>query len=180
MNNYQKLIEKAIESFSDKAVDREIYEKFISHIRSTDKLTKNANIDEHICSFFVPYNRASHSVYLGHHIKANCWIPPGGHINYLEHPIDTVVREFEEELNQKITKIQVSPLSMTIKDISNNPRNPCKVHYDFWYLVDVPKIEFEYIKKEYYDAKWVTFGEAMKLMDIPLYKRVVLSIKDSA
>lgn len=114
-----------------------------------------------------------------HHIKANSWIPPGGHIDNEEHPVDTVVREFFEELGQRIDKSQITPLNASIKDISDNPRNPCKVHYDLWYLVDVQRLDFDYLKKEFYDARWMTIDQALKTMDIPLYKEIVRSIKDA-
>lgn len=179
MNNYNKTIIEELSRFNGKSVDQKTRDRFIKKIRSTEKLTKNVNPDEHICSFFIPFNRQTGDVYIGHHIKANSWIPPGGHINELEHPVETVVREFFEELGTKIDKSQVSILNLSIKDISDNPRNPCKVHYDLWYVVDSPKIDFAFIKREYYDARWMTFDEAMKVMDIPLYKKIVRSVKDT-
>jgi 8-oxo-dGTP pyrophosphatase MutT (NUDIX family) len=179
MNNYNKTIIEELSRFKRKSIDQKTRDRFLEKIKSTEKLTKNVNSDEHICSFFIPYNRQTGTVYIGHHIKANSWIPPGGHINELEHPVETVVREFFEELGTNIDKSQVSTLSLSIKDISDNPRNPCKVHYDLWYVVDVPRIDFAFIKREYYDARWMTIDEAMKVMNIPLYKKIVRSVKDT-
>lgn len=178
MNRYQKTIEKELQKFK-RLTDEETFDWFLKKIRGTDRLNKSVNIEEHICSFFVPYHKETGSVYLVHHIKADSWIPPGGHIDSLEDPVETVVREFHEELGHKIQVGQVIPLSASIKDISANPRNPCKIHFDFWYLVDSPKVEFKYLEREFYDARWMTIDEAMKLMDIPLYKKIVRSIKDA-
>lgn len=179
MNKYNKTIESEVLRFKGKSVDSQTKNRFLKKIKSTDRLTKEVNVDEHICSFFIPFDRKTGSIYIGHHIKANSWIPPGGHIDELEHPVDTVVREFFEELGHKIDKNQVTPFNISIKDISDNPRNPCKVHYDLWYVVDSPKIDFTFIKREYYDAKWMTIDEAMVKMDIPLYKKIVRSVKDA-
>jgi len=179
MNKYNKTIEKELLRFKRKSVDPQIIDRFLKKIRSTNRLTKEVNIDEHICSFFIPFDPKTGSIYLGHHIKADSWIPPGGHIDELEHPVDTVVREFFEELEHQIVKDQVTPLNLSIKDISDNPRNPCKVHYDLWYVVDVPMKDFAFIKREYYDARWMTIDEAMFKMDIPLYKEIVRSVKDA-
>lgn len=179
MNIYNKTIIEELSRFKGKSVDKNTRNRFLEKIKSTDKLTKNVNSDEHICSFFIPVNRQTGSVYLGHHIKANSWIPPGGHINELEHPVETVIREFFEELGHKIDKNKISPLNLSIKDISDNPRNPCKVHYDLWYVVDSPKTDFAFIKREYYDARWMTINEAMEVMNIPLYKKIVRTVKDT-
>lgn len=159
--------------------EKTIRDEFLKKLSLTDKITKELNIDEHICAFFVPVNRETKSVYLVHHIKADDWIPPGGHIKYGEHPVDTVIREFEEELDSKITKNQISLFTLSIKDISDNPRNPCKLHYDFWYLVDVPKIDFNYLKKEFYDAYWHPLTEkTFKKIKTKSYGKILRSLKN--
>lgn len=178
-NKYSEEIKKEIKRFSHKRVPSLIISRFFNHVAKTEKLNKEVNIDEHICSFFVPFNRETKSIYLGHHIKADSWIPPGGHVNLGEHPADTVIREFGEELDYTITKDQVETFSLSIKDISKNPRNPCKMHYDFWYLVNVPVVKFNYLKKEFYDAYWHTLDEAIEKINIPMYKEIVRSIKDT-
>lgn len=157
--------------------DKKTSEDFLKQFSKTDKVNKSVNIDEHTCAFFIPINTKSKSIYLVHHIKADDWIPPGGHIELNEHPIDTVVREFGEELNHKITKRQISVFDLSIKDVSDNPRNPCSLHFDFWYLVDVPKKDFKYLEKEFYGAGWHTIDEALKKIKTPLYNQIVKKLK---
>lgn len=177
-NKYISLLEKEIQKFKDKHVDTSIINQFLKKVSSTDKVTKELNIDEHICSFFVPIDKESKSIYLVHHIKANDWIPPGGHIRFNEHPVDTVIREFEEELNYQIYKKQVELFNLSIKDISKNPRNPCKIHYDFWYLIDVPKVNFRYLKKEFYNAYWHPLNEkTYKKIKTPQYNKIIRTLK---
>ena len=178
-NKYTGEIKKEILRFADKGVEKLVLARFLDHVAKTEKLNKEVNIDEHICSFFVPFDRKTKSIYLGHHIKADSWIPPGGHVNLDEHPADTVIREFKEELDYTITKDQVETFSLSIKDISKNPRNPCKMHYDFWYIVHVPTVKFNYLKKEFYDAYWNTLDEAIAKIEIPMYKEIVRSINDT-
>jgi len=179
MKNQQKYIDilkKEVLKF--KNVEKNLIDKFLTKLSSTDKITKELNIDEHICAFFVPINKKTKSVYLVHHKKADDWIPQGGHIIWNEHPVDTVVREFEEELKHKISKNQINLFTLSIKDISNNPRNPCKLHYDFWYLVDVHRKNFNYLKKEFYDAYWHPLKEeTFNKVKTPQYNKIVRKLK---
>lgn len=178
MKNYQEKIKKELLKFKTKNIEAETYDRFLKKISETDRLTKELNLDEHICAFFVPINRESKSIYLTHHIKADDWIPPGGHIKIHEHPIETVIREFEEELGQKITKNQIKIFNLSIKDVSGNPRSPCLLHFDFWYLIEVPRLNFNYLKKEFYDAYWHSFDEALKKIKTPQYNQIIRILKE--
>ena len=178
MKNYQETIKQELLKFKTKNIDPKIYDRFLKKISSTDRLTKEINIDEHICAFFVPINRESKSIYLTHHIKAGDWIPPGGHIKVNEHPVETVIREFEEELSHKITKNQIEIFNLTVKDVSGNPRSPCLLHYDFWYLVNTPKINFKFLKKEFHDAYWHSFDDAVKKIKTPQYNKIIRMMKE--
>ncbi|KKQ24616.1 MAG: hypothetical protein US40_C0008G0022 [Candidatus Roizmanbacteria bacterium GW2011_GWC2_37_13] len=178
-NDYISQLKKEVLKFKGKKVDINLIEKFLKKLSSTDKVTKELNIDEHLCAFFIPINKKTKSIYLGHHIKANSWIPPGGHIKWNEHPIKTVIREFEEELTHKISKTQIRLFNLSITNVKSNPRHPCKIHYDFWYLVNVPKVKFDFLKKEFYDAYWHDFDEAINKITVPHYKKIVTSVKDA-
>lgn len=177
MNSYSKLLKNEILKFRGRNVDEVILEKFVNKISQSDKLTKDVNRDEHLCAFFIPITPDRSFLYLGHHIKADSWIPPGGHISEGEHPIMTVIREFKEELDYDVTRHQIKEFSLSIKDISSNPRNPCKIHYDIWYLVTVEKVDFKYIKREYYDAGWYGLKEAYDRIIVPEYKKIVGTIR---
>lgn len=160
-------------------VDKTTVNRFIHRIKQ-GKLIKEDNPDDHLCSFFLPIHRPSKSVFLGYHIKANDWIPPGGHIDRGESPIDTVYREFVEELKYTLTDEQVTPLDLTIKPIVNNPRHNCKLHYDFWYLVHMKeKIDFDFTKSEFYEARWMRVHEAQNLMNNHEYKEIVHKLRSN-
>jgi 8-oxo-dGTP diphosphatase len=53
---------------------------------------------QHLCVYFALIDDASRSVLLIHHVKAQMWLPPGGHVDEGEDPRDTAQREAMEEL----------------------------------------------------------------------------------
>ena len=78
-------------------VDQRVAQKFLDFINGNQNYFRDNNPDRHICSFFLPYDEKRKLIYLGHHKKAKDWIPPGGHINQGENPLNTVYREFRSE-----------------------------------------------------------------------------------
>jgi 8-oxo-dGTP pyrophosphatase MutT (NUDIX family) len=52
---------------------------------------------EHLCVYFALIDDASRSVLLIHHVKAQMWLLPGGHVDEGEDPRDTAKREALEE-----------------------------------------------------------------------------------
>lgn len=120
---------------------------------SQSSYTKKEGNGRHLCSFFLPYDAAKGMIYLGHHKKADDWIPPGGHMEPGEMPYDTAIREMKEELDYTITRDMVEPWNLSVKPI-NQPARGCMAHYDIWHIVHMPKTEFIYDKREYYGASW--------------------------
>lgn len=124
--------------------------------------TRSEGALHHFCCFIVPVHRQSKSVYIGHHRKADDWIPPGGHIEPNEDPIDTVIRESQEELDYKPVREQIRLFNFSSLSIQPQ-RTDCHKHYDFWFAVIVPElISFTYDTGEFLDAKWVTFDKAIE------------------
>lgn len=121
--------------------------------------TKKEGNATHLCVLFLPYDRAQQLVYLGHHKKANDWIPPGGHLEPGESLTAACLREMQEELNTVITPAQVEPWNLTIKPI-NRPDAGCLAHYDVWHLVHLPVTNFVFDPREYYDARWFPLAKA--------------------
>ncbi len=178
-SNYIYKIKKEIYKLDKTNVNKKVVDRFLKQLSMTDKITKETNPDIHFCAFFVPINKKSQSIYLGHHIKADDWIPPGGHIKLGEHPVDTVIREFKEELDYEVGKNQIKIFNLTIKDVSGNPRSPCKLHFDIWYLVDVPKVKYNFLRKEFYDAYWHNLdSETYKKIKTKKYNQIVRLIGD--
>ena len=173
----QKILLSVIEKLKKNPhINKQTIKKIEIRINSNPLLVKSENVKSHFCSFFVPINKKTKSIYLVHHIKAQDWIPPGGHIEKNEHPTATVKREFEEELSHKLTDEVIELFDATIKDISTNPRNPCEIHYDLWHLVYVNKLPFKFDRGEFYDAGWFSFEDALNKIRTKLYKKTVLNL----
>ncbi len=122
--------------------------------------TKKEGNPLHYCAFFLPYDKNAGKIYLGHHIKADDWIPPGGHIEPGETPSDAAVREMQEELGVEINKSQLESFALSVKPI-NHPERGCVAHYDVWHLVHLPVQNFDYLKSEYYNAGWFSVKEGV-------------------
>ena len=136
-------------------------------------ILRSQNLKSHFCVFFVPVCLKSRKIYLGRHKKANDWIPPGGHIEENETPLSTVDREFFEELGYQLeADVKNTLFDLTIKHI-NNPKHSCKTHYDLWYILQMDKINFNFDKKEFYEAKWVTYDEALSKVKTPIYQKTI-------
>ncbi len=135
--------------------------KNLYHLQSSH--TKAEGNPHHYCSFFLPYDQAEGKIYLGHHKKADDWIPPGGHIELGETPSQAALREMMEELKTTITKDMLEPFNLSVKPI-NRPEVGCVAHYDIWHLVHIPVQDFDYLKSEYHDARWFTIADGARMI----------------
>lgn len=155
-------------------VDEKVWQTCWQKVNNGLPLTKNEGNSEHCCTFFVPFHRSSGSIYLVDHIKANDWIPPGGHIEPGESPIETVRREFEEELGMALTNEPISFFNLSIKQIDRRKQN-CLKHFDLWHLVFVKKKHnFTWDRGEFHNAGWFKIKEgAKKIVKNPDYQRIV-------
>ena len=69
-------------------------------LHSTDDVFRRirpATPSPHLVSYVVPV-RPDGAALLGDHILSGLWLPPGGHVEPDEHPVDTATREAAEEL----------------------------------------------------------------------------------
>lgn len=130
-------------------------------LKSQSVHTKAEGALRHYCSFFLPYNRDKKMIYLGHHKKADDWIPPGGHIELGETPSKAAIREMKEELGREISQEMLEPFALSVKEIGR-PEKGCQAHYDIWHLVHHPVQEFRFLTSEYYDARWFTIKEGLR------------------
>ena len=150
--------------------------KFRELRTSQDSHTKKEGNPLHYCSFFLPYDKSTGKIYLGHHKKADDWIPPGGHIEPGETPSDAAVREMQEELQTTITKDMLSPFMLSVKPIGR-PEVGCMAHYDVWHLVNIKAQDFDYLKSEYHEAGWFDIKEgAAKITKNPDFAAIVSSL----
>ncbi len=156
-------------------INSAVFKKFTKRLCQS-LLVKEDSPTNHICVFFLPVDVKAKQIYLCHHIKAQDWIPPGGHIDKGEAPVETVKREVFEELNHSVNIDQINIFDLSIKHIIN-PIHGCEYHYDIWHWFPINTQNFNYTKKEYYNARWVTILEANKLCKKnPTYLEIVNKI----
>jgi 8-oxo-dGTP pyrophosphatase MutT (NUDIX family) len=73
----------------------------LSWLAGTDDIFRRAKPRTpapHLVSYFLLIDRSAGSVLLCDHRLSGLWLPPGGHVEPGEHPLDTVCRESIEEL----------------------------------------------------------------------------------
>lgn len=134
--------------------------------------TRDEGATDHFTTYLVPFHKPTQSIFAGSHKKSGMWIPPGGHIDRDEGPLDTVVREFEEELSYKITPDRATLFQITMIDITNRP--DCTRHLGFGFRIDMPeKVDFDYDRGEFYEARWFTISEFLKMKTYEAVKNEV-------
>lgn len=127
-------------------------------------LTRDENPQTHYCAYFLPYNQKDKKIFIVHHKKSGLWLSPGGHIDKGEGLLETLNREIDEELGvQNFFHEAQSPFLLTITPIENKVQ-PCKLHYDIWYLVPTDGSHFNVDPREFHDTKWLTIDEAEKIV----------------
>lgn len=158
-------------------VDKKLLKSFQKRLQQGN-LIREESPEDHFCVFIVPVHKKSGQIYLGHHKKANDWIPPGGHIETDETLLEAVKREAQEELGFQITDEKIELYAVDSLDVSH-PGRRCKIHHHIWYLLFMDKlVEFNYTKEEFHDAKWLTVLEAINKIRIPLYIKTISKILD--
>ena len=126
------------------------------------RIEKPDNPPKHLVSYFVLVDPDSNSLLLVDHIKAQLWLPSGGHVDMNETPRDTVVRELREELNKDAVFLRNDdkPFFVTVNETGG--LTPGHVDVSLWYLVRGDAKEFlSYDKTEFNDIEWFTFDEVL-------------------
>lgn len=70
----------------------------------------------HLVSYFAPVDFAARALLLADHRKAGLWLPPGGHVEPGESPLETVHREAREELGLEARPWRPEPLFLTVTE----------------------------------------------------------------
>ena len=115
---------------------------------------KPATPEPHLVSYVVPVEPATASFFLVAHIRAQLWLPPGGHVESGEHPADAARREAHEELGLAMGHegIGAIPAFVTV-----TPTVGADHHTDvsLWFLCDAgPGTEMTANGSEFSDARW--------------------------
>lgn len=181
MNKLRESIQRILDTLETKPhTDTAMIQSFRNHLRDDLPIIQAENPQDHFCVLFLPYHRQTNSVFLAHHKKANDWIPPGGHIEDGELPLDSVMREYYEELGMVPPRGGIELFDIDQKDI-HNPAQTCMFHRHIWYLVHTEKNEYIWDQGEFYDAGWFDLTTALaRIKHNKSYKRTIRKLTDWA
>jgi len=162
-NEQNKTIQSILDIMNPALCDETTYKLFKQRL-TEDLPTRDENPANHFCVYSLPFNSLNKKIFFVHHKKSGLWISPGGHIDKGETLTEALNREIEEELGvKKFFNKTPTPFLLTTTPIENRIQ-PCKMHYDVWYLVPTNGSNFNIDPKEFHDTKWLTISEAKKMV----------------
>lgn len=121
---------------------------------------------KHLVSYFVLVDTEHRSILLVDHIKAQLWLPTGGHVKFNESPRDAVIREAQEELKLNVRTVVFlrniqKPFFITAGETVG--LTPGHTDVSLWYLlrgnIHDPQ---RYDRREFTDVEWYTFEEILE------------------
>jgi 8-oxo-dGTP pyrophosphatase MutT (NUDIX family) len=117
---------------------------------------------KHLVSYFVLVDPEHKSILLVDHIKAQLWLPSGGHVKFNEHPKMAVIREAEEELNLEAVFLRNNDHPFFITVTPTGGLVPGHTDVSLWYLLRGNVHNFlQYDKSEFTDTEWYTLQEIL-------------------
>ncbi|MDQ0947298.1 8-oxo-dGTP pyrophosphatase MutT (NUDIX family) [Streptomyces phaeochromogenes] len=116
----------------------------------------------HLVSYFVVLDEKRGELLLVAHRKAGLWLPSGGHVEPMEDPWDTVVRECGEELRIEAVPSGVAgsePFFLTITQTRGHGRH---TDVSLWYVLqaDVGSI-VTFDEDEFSAIKWLSLSQVL-------------------
>jgi 8-oxo-dGTP diphosphatase len=117
---------------------------------------------KHLVSYFVLVDTEHRSILLVDHIKAQLWLPSGGHVKFNESPADAVVRETEEEFAIRAVFLRNIHKPFFVTVTRTVGLTPGHIDVSLWYLLrwDIHNTP-HYDRKEFTDVEWYTFEEVL-------------------
>lgn len=133
-------------------------------------LIRDADPLNHVCVMVVVFDPLAGTVLVINHRKAGSWIFPGGHVDEVELPDRTAVRELAEELGLEVgTQDLLGPFSFKVLDI-DSPTQRCREHYDLFYALATTPSSVRPDTDEFYGAEWLTLAATRERISSPYYR----------
>jgi 8-oxo-dGTP pyrophosphatase MutT (NUDIX family) len=126
------------------------------------RIQKPAMPPRHLVSYFVVLDPDKRHVLLVDHIKAQLWLPPGGHVDPNEDPRATVVREAKEELSLTASFLIEGPLFITETVTVGLTAGHTDV--SLWFVIKGNSEDsVAYDPSEFKGIKWFSYEEVLKM-----------------
>lgn len=124
------------------------------------RISKPDNPPKHLVSYFVLYDSQESKIMLVDHVKAQLWLPPGGHVDIDEDPRTTVIREAYEELQiaaEFNAAFGDNPLFVTVTPTIRQGQH---TDVSLWYVINGNSNDvLAYDKREMNGYKWLTLQD---------------------
>ncbi len=143
--------------------EKSVLPRYLARLKE-GKLTRDENPKSHFSVYIYPYNPKTNEVFIVDHKKAKQWLAPGGHIDLGELSQQTRVREAKEELGITLDEKEAPLFMISVVDIEERPTQPCREHFDLWYLIETNGNDFKIDLSEFNETRWVNLNEAKKLL----------------
>ena len=128
----------------------------IFRIEAPDKPPK------HLVAYFVLIDPEHQSMLLGDHIKAQLWLPSGGHVALNELPSETVRREAEEELHMPAVFLNGRLTPFFLTQAQTVGLVPGHIDVSLWYLLrGNMHLALNFDRREFADMAWFSFQEIL-------------------
>lgn len=115
---------------------------------------------KHLVSYFVVIDTENQAILLVDHIKAELWLPTGGHVENGEDPKFTVEREALEELGISAKFLEESPFFITVTATVGKTAGHTDV--SLWYLLSASMNDsIQYDPGEFNGYRWFTIDEIL-------------------
>lgn len=126
------------------------------------RIAKPDKPPKHLVSYFVLVDPDTQSLLLGDHVKAELWLPTGGHVERGELPAVTVEREAREELGIEAVFLHGNRKPLFITQTTTVGLTPGHVDVSLWYVLRGSRHErLQFDRREFNDIEWYTFDEIL-------------------
>lgn len=154
-------------------IDKKTIQAFKKRLTKNNTYLQSDGVDDHFCVGVIVMNPSVKKIFIGHHIKSDHWMGAGGHMEEGESPLQTAIRECEEEIGLKVTKATLFDLTH-FDDVN---RKSCKEHFDFFFNVELSSTpDLMADPGEFHEAGWYTFDEVLKKKLLPKYRASLLKL----
>lgn len=118
---------------------------------------------KHLVSYFVLIDPEKESLLLVDHIKAQLWLPTGGHVEPNEDPADTVRREVLEEIKKPAVFLKNNRHPFFVTVTKTVGLTPGHTDVSLWYVLRGNAHDFlDFDRSEFNDIEWFTFREILE------------------